>query len=253
LTAFTRSQLTGWTVAAGIAAHTLTAPLLRTLAITAAIGFVLLIIGLAFAIRMASRIARGETLQELLVNELNHRIKNTLATVQSIASQTFRSTTDTTQAQRNFSDRIVALGRAHGLLNEERWKGSDVRSIAESVMEPYLMTQSGQVNIAGPDIQMTAAQALALSMVLHELATNAAKYGALSSAAGRVTISWGLEDNLLNLLWRERGGPPVKEPTHKGFGSRLIAQSLGAHNGSTDVRYEAAGVTCLIRCKTAKN
>ena len=159
LTAFTRSRLTGWTVAAGIASHTLTAPLLRTLLTTAAIGLVLLAIGLAFAIRMATHIADAETMQDLLVNELNHRVKNTLSTVQSIASQTFRSTTDTADAQRNFGDRIVALGRVHSLLNEERWKGADVGSIAESVMEPYT-AEPGRVEMAGPDVQMTSAQAL---------------------------------------------------------------------------------------------
>ena len=250
LTAFTRSHMTGWTVAAGIASHTLTAPLLRTLLVTAAIGLVLLAIGLGFAVRMAAHIAEAETLQDLLVNELNHRIKNTLATVQSIASQTFRSTADTTEAQRNFSDRIVALGRAHSLLNEERWNGADVRSIAESVMEPY-MAEPGRVEMAGPHIRMKSAQALALSMVLHELATNAAKYGALSNVFGKVTMSWGLDGNQLNLLWRERGGPPVAEPERKGFGSRLIAQGLGAQNGSTEVTYEKTGVVCVIRCNTA--
>ena len=250
LTAFTRSHLTGWTVAAGIASHTLTAPLLRTLLVTTAIGLVLLAIGLAFAVRMAARIAESEALQDLLVNELNHRIKNTLATVQSIALQTFRSTADTTEAQRNFSDRIVALGRAHSLLNEERWNGADVRSIVESVMEPY-MSEPGRVEMAGPHIRMKAAQALALSMVLHELATNAAKYGALSNVFGKVTMSWGLDGNQLNLLWRERGGPPVAEPEKKGFGSRLIAQGLGAQNGSTEVTYEKMGVVCIIRCNTA--
>jgi two-component sensor histidine kinase len=250
LTAFTRSHMTGWTVAAGIASHTLTAPLLRTLFATTAIGLVLLAIGLGFAVRMATHIAEAEALQDLLVNELNHRIKNTLATVQSIASQTFRSTTDTAEAQRNFSDRIVALGRAHSLLNEERWNGADVRNIAESVMEPY-MAEPGRVEMAGPHIRMKSGQALALSMVLHELATNAAKYGALSNVFGKVTMSWALDDNQLNLLWRERGGPPVAEPERKGFGSRLIAQGLGAQNGSTEVTYNKTGVVCVIRCDTA--
>ena len=117
---------------------------MRTLAYTTAIGLVLLAIGMAFAIGMAAQIARGEALQDLLVNELNHRVKNTLATVQSIASQTFQPTADITEARNNFGDRIIALGRATACSTKTRVESTDVRSIAESVLEPY-MTGSDRV------------------------------------------------------------------------------------------------------------
>ena len=118
LTAFTRSPLTGWTVAAGLSVASLTEPLWQALAITASVGLVMLVIGLAFALSMAAQIARGEALHALLVNELNHRVKNTLATVQSIAVQTFRRTPDRSEAMAKFEARLIALGRAHSVLSD---------------------------------------------------------------------------------------------------------------------------------------
>jgi two-component sensor histidine kinase len=247
LTAFTRSKLTGWTVAAGIAEGTLTAPLWRTLAITTTIGAVLLLIGLTFAIGMARQIARGEALQALLTNELNHRVKNTLATVQSIAALTFRADSDFEEAKRKFNARIVALGKAHGLMSEASWGNTSVRNIAHDVMQPYA-TEAGRVHISGPDIKLPATQSLMLSMILHELATNALKHGALSTPAGKVTIDWQSSYGQMMLTWREHDGPPVQEPTRRGFGSRLIRQGLAGRDGKTEMRFHAGGVECVVSC-----
>jgi two-component sensor histidine kinase len=247
LTAFTRSPLTGWIVVAGVSTSTITVPLWRTLAITGAIGAILLAVGLFFAIGMATRIARAEALHGLLVNELNHRVKNTLATVQSIATQTFRTNSDSAEAQRKFSDRLVALGQAHGLLSEANWEGADVGGVAQRVLEPYA-TNPGRIRIIGPEILMPSAQALMLSMVFHELATNAVKYGALSSSSGAIVVEWRRDGNELALTWREHGGPPAHEPTQTGFGSRLITRGLAGNGGTAQMAYNESGLVCTIRC-----
>jgi two-component sensor histidine kinase len=247
LTAFTRSNLTGWTVAAGVHTGTLTAPLYRTLAATTGIGLVLLAIGLGFAIRMASRIAHVESMQRLLVAELSHRVKNTLATVQSIAMQTFVADVDSKEAQQKFTERLSALGRAHGLLSEEKWDQADLGGVAQSVMAPYATT-SNRVKMDGPEIRMQPQQALMFSMVLHELATNALKYGALSVATGSVEIEWRRNGDRLHLSWSETGGPPVSQPTRTGFGSRLITQGLAAQDGKAQMEFRPDGVICVIDC-----
>ena len=154
LTAFTRSPLTGWTVAAGIPVATLTAPLWRELAFTAAVGSIMLGIGLAFAIGMAACIARGEMLHGLLINELNHRVKNTLATVQSIASQTFRSSVKTGDARRKFEARLSSLGRAHNILSEEKWESAELHEIVGSVLEPYATSQPERLRVSGLPVRL---------------------------------------------------------------------------------------------------
>jgi two-component sensor histidine kinase len=251
LTAFTRSPLTGWTVAAGIPVATLTAPLWRELAFTAAVGFIMLGIGLAFAIGMATRIARGEMLHELLINELNHRVKNTLATVQSIASQTFRSSVKTGDARRKFEARLSSLGRAHNILSEEKWESAQLREIVDSVLEPYATRELERLRVSGPPVRLAPSPALMFSMVLHELATNAAKYGALANGSGRIVIMWELlADNRLRLSWKESGGPPAQPAERKGFGSLLIEQAFAAQvGGSALLEYTADGVVCTLECQ----
>ncbi len=190
LTAFARSEVTGWTVAAGISEATLTAPLVQQLMLTAAIGTGLLLIGLGFAVRLATRLARAESMQTLLVDELNHRVKNTLQTVQSIAAQTFRHAHDIPDALQKFEGRVIAMGRANGLLSEERWRNADMAHLVESALEPFRAKEKERVHISGPSLQVAPPSAVMISMMLHELATNAAKYGALSNDGGEVFIDW---------------------------------------------------------------
>ena len=249
ITSYTRSSLTGWTVAAGIAEGSLVGPLWRNLAITSAIGGLLLLIGLAFAVRMATTIARGEMLQELLVEELNHRVKNTLAILQSIAAQTFRSASR--PEREKFEGRLRALAEAHNLLSTEKWQGSDLQDVVGRVLQPYAVADTGRVKMFGPKVPLAPRLAVVLSMILHEIATNAAKYGALSNDGGTVTLDWEIieEDarRKLRLIWTEAGGPPVSAPVQRGFGSRLIERSARDQlGGEATVDFLPRGVVYTI-------
>ena len=250
-TAFTRSPLTGWTVAAGIPVSSVTAPLWRNLAITTAIATLLLIVGLGFALRMAAQIARGEALQTLMVNELNHRVKNTLATVQSIAIQTLRDTPDPAEARDKFVSRLIALGQAHNILSDAKWTNADVREIVDGVLEPHGLRNSPRMHVTGPDLRLAPQSALIVSMIVHELVTNAAKYGALSNESGEIYVDWIESDDAsgrnVRLRWREVGGPPVSPPKRAGFGSRLIEQSVTHQlQGAATVEYLPAGLSCTL-------
>jgi two-component sensor histidine kinase len=250
-TSFTRSPLTGWRVVAGTPVAALTAPLWRELAITASIGTILLVIGLFFAVGMATRIARGEMLHDLLINELNHRVKNTLATVQSIASQTLRRSDNPAEAIDKFSARLVSLGRTHNVLSEEKWESAQVRELVDGALAPYAGKDGSRIHVTGPDIRLAPRSALTVAMALHELATNAAKYGALSNDSGTVSLDWEIieEDarRKLRLIWTETGGPPVSAPVHRGFGSRLIERgALDQLGGEATVDFLPRGVVCTV-------
>jgi two-component sensor histidine kinase len=250
-TAFTRSPLTGWTVAAGTPVRALTAPLWRELAITVSIGVILLVVGLFFAIGMAARIARGEMLHDLLINELNHRVKNTLATVQSIASQTFRRNDSGGDAIEKFSARLVSLGRTHNVLSEQKWESAQVRELVDEALAPYAGKEGTRIRAAGPELRLAPRSALTVAMALHELATNAAKYGALSNDRGQVFIDWQPSDNAsgqIRLTWREVGGPPVAPPGRAGFGSKLIEGGARQIGGSATLEFNPDGLVCTLQC-----
>lgn len=166
--------------------------------------------------------------QRLLINELNHRVKNTLATIQSIALQTGRGAADVQEFQRNFQARLMSLAKTHDALTRSNWESLNLPDLLRAELAPYA---SDRVRLAGPDVALEPRQALALGMVFHEMATNAAKYGALSAAAGRVDVAWRVQNHgeagaRLALDWRESGGPPVSPPARAGFGSRLIPRSI---------------------------
>jgi two-component sensor histidine kinase len=193
-----------------------------------------------------------EERQRLLINELNHRVKNTLATVQSIALQSFRHTdTATGPSVTAFQDRLFALARAHDILTRDNWEGAELRDIVGEVIEPYCRQSSGRCDIDGPRVRLTPSMALALSMAVHELATNAAKYGALSVPEGQVAISWSVmpgQQRQLTLCWQERGGPPVALPERRGFGTRLIERSLAQElAGDVSLAYVPTGVVCTVK------
>jgi two-component sensor histidine kinase len=251
ITSFRRSSLTGWTVAAGIAERSLVGPLLRDLAITILIGSVLLAIGLAFAVRMATTIARGEMLHSLLIDELNHRVKNTLAILQAIAAQTFRSATRAERAK--FEGRLGALAEAHNLLSQEKWQGSNLQDVVSRVLQPYLLNSPDRMRMSGPPVPLSPRLAVVLSMIVHEIATNAAKYGALSNESGIVVLNWDTmpEDTRprLRLVWTETGGPLVIAPVQRGFGSRLIERSARDQlGGEATVDFLPRGVVYTVIC-----
>lgn len=249
ITGVARSPLTGWTVAAGIAESSLVAPLWRSLAITSLIGGVLLLVGLAFAVRMATAIARGEMLHDLLIDELNHRVKNTLAILQSIATQTFRSAS---RAEREkFEGRLGALAEAHNLLSQEKWQGSELQDVIARVLKPYLLNNPERVRMFGPKVPLSPRLAVVLSMIVHEIATNAAKYGALSNDNGTVTVDWEIleesDGRKLRMIWTETGGPQVTAPVQRGFGSRLIERSARDQlGGEATVDFLPRGVVCTV-------
>jgi two-component sensor histidine kinase len=191
---------------------------------------------------------KAETHQRLLINELNHRVKNTLATVQSIAYQTLREGMVSKDARELFTSRLLALSAAHNVLTRENWEAAEIAEITAEAIRPYIDDESRRISLEGPPARVGPTVALAISMALHELATNAAKYGALSGAAGRVTIVWrAAGDTGVEVSWRESGGPPVAKPTRRGFGSRLLTQGLAAELGmGAQLNFEPTGLVCLI-------
>lgn len=180
--------------------------------------------------------------QQLMINELNHRVKNTLVVVQSLARHSLRD--GGPHGLRQFNDRIHALASAHDLLTRRSWEGADLGEILAETLEPY----AAQVTLEGPPLPLSPNGAVALAMIFHELATNASKYGALSREAGRVTIAWRREGRTRAIIrWEEDGGPPVSPPQRKGFGSRLVTASLkGELAGSATFDYAPEGLTCVL-------
>ncbi|MGQ0443730.1 MAG: sensor histidine kinase [Beijerinckiaceae bacterium] len=212
----------------------------------------------------ASKIARDiterrriEKHRTVLINELNHRVKNTLATVQSLASQTLRNAKSTADAREVLDARLLALAKAHDVLTREHWTGAGLNEVITEAIDAHSgERQAIGVHAGGPDLRLRTKSALALSMALHELATNAVKYGALSAATGTVAIDWRIADDnppRFRLRWTETGGPPVEEPRRRGFGSRLVeaglAQDLG---GEVRLHFEKSGLICTIDAPSRK-
>ncbi len=194
---------------------------------------------------------RFEEHQQLLINELNHRVKNTLATVQYISAQTLRVSSSIEEAGLAFEDRLLSLSRAHNVLTRSNWESAGLREIVAEAMAPYRSIVAQRLGTAGPDVRLAPHTALAIAMALQELATNATKYGSLSTGAGRIDIDWtivpGAGGAKLRLVWAESGGPPVSPPARRGFGSRLLERGLAREIGG-DVRLSFApgGVVCTM-------
>lgn len=195
---------------------------------------------------------RAEGEQHALVNELNHRVKNTLAAVQSIALQTFRSSPKPEDFLDKFQGRLLALSKAHDLLARQSWVSLAVGDLLDAQLDPYAVAGQQRIHRDGAaGVALSPRVALALGMVLHELATNALKYGALSSPAGRVELSWQLvgacSPQRLRFRWSESLGPPVREPTRQGFGTRFIERSVVRELGG-DIRmsFDRSGLQCAF-------
>jgi two-component sensor histidine kinase len=196
----------------------------------------------------------GERQQKLLLDELNHRVKNTLSTVQAIASQTLRTNADPAGFRAAFESRLMALSATHNLLTATNWTSADLREVAQLEFHPY---GPERYRLEGPSVALSPAQALALGLLFHELATNAAKYGALAHGDGQVEVVWRArrqgERTDLEIDWKEHDGPPVIPPSRQGFGSRLIERSLqGQLGGESRLDYAPDGVRCHIRLPLAR-
>jgi two-component sensor histidine kinase/ActR/RegA family two-component response regulator len=185
----------------------------------------------------------ADKLQKLILDELHHRIKNTLATVSAIASQSLRTATSIEHGQQAIEGRLVALGRAHDLLLQVSWANAGLGHIVRGATEAYDSQGEGRFSIDGPDIHITSGAVIALAMTLNELCTNTTKFGALSIPSGRVSISWTIDQatERLRLIWREIDGPLVHAPTRRSFGTRMMG-SLGQQlNGQVELSYEPSG------------
>ncbi len=191
---------------------------------------------------VTEKVLAGEQ-QRLLLDELNHRVKNTLATVQAIARQTLRGVDRPETFVRAFEARLLALSQTHNALTDSQWAGAGLRPILAQELAPY---DPSRIVMHGPDVNLPARVALSLGMVFHELATNAAKYGALSTETGRLLLDWRVEPaDALVFEWREEGGPAVVAPARRGFGSRLIERSIGAElRGQVAIDYAREGLAC---------
>ncbi|WP_344708026.1 HWE histidine kinase domain-containing protein [Sphingomonas swuensis] len=180
--------------------------------------------------------------------ELDHRVKNTLANISALISQTSRSADSLTDFATGLNRRIQSMAKAHSLLTKSRWEGVSLMNLIREEMDHFGDSDGGVTLVGGPEVVLSPKAALSLSLALHELVTNAAKYGALSSAGGRVTVRWDLTPEAgLALQWRETGGPAVQPPSRKGFGTTLIQRALSMETGGrSQVRFEPAGVECDI-------
>jgi two-component sensor histidine kinase len=182
-------------------------------------------------------------LQKLIHGELHHRIKNTLATVSAIASQSIRTSTSTAHAQQAIEGRLAALGRAHDLLMNVSWENASLEGTVRNATKPYAKQSDSQFSISGPAVKISSGTVIALAMTLNELCTNTTKFGALSTPSGCVIITWHIDENTqrLTFTWTERNGPLVTEPTRRSFGTRMMT-SLGQQlNGSVNLFYAPAG------------
>jgi two-component sensor histidine kinase len=202
----------------------------------------------AASLWVASRLRESEGIRqrherhlELLVAELNHRVKNTLSIVQSFAHQSFRSAPTTADGVAAFEGRLTALAQTHNLLTSQNWDLVGLHELVRTCVTPG--DEPSRFIVQGPDIPVTPKTAVTLAMTLHELATNSMKYGALSADAGKVQVHWSNDDGDFRFVWADRDGPPVQRPSRRGFGSRMLERALASElGGKALIRYEPSGV-----------
>lgn len=190
-----------------------------------------------------------ERLQHLVLEELHHRVKNTLATVMAIASQSLRTATSLDHGKQAIEDRLLALGRVQDLLLQSRWTSAPLDSILNTAIKPFQSEDGRRLIVKCPAIEVSASAVLPLSMVINELCTNAVKYGSLSNQVGHVEIAAVVDPFLdrFRLTWTERNGPPVQKPTRRGFGSKLIEHSfIKQLDGVARLSFDTDGVVCVI-------
>ena len=189
---------------------------------------------------------RSDELRKLLIGELNHRVKNMLAMVRSLADQTLINVDSLEAFRTAFTGRLFALSGAHDMLTRETWVSADLSRVVQSALEVFADDQ--RLSIEGPAFDVGPKQALALSMAFHELATNATKYGALGVPGGRVQLHWHMVDESCEIRWIERNGPPVETPKRQGFGMRILKRALAMElNQPVELSFEPEGLTCIIR------
>jgi two-component sensor histidine kinase len=196
------------------------------------------------------RLRQREQHLRIMIDELNHRVKNALAIVQSIVSQTLRSL-GLKEASEAVERRLITLAAAHDVITTENWSGADLRAIIDLAGQPYFREDRPRFEIDGPYLKVPPQTAIALALIFHELATNAVKYGALSVDDGRVRVQWTIAQQstraVLQLEWREFGGPPVTVPTRRGFGTRLIERSAAGMGAEAKLQFQPDGLVYTLR------
>ncbi len=190
----------------------------------------------------------AERLQRLLLEELHHRVKNTVATVMAITSQTLRSAENLAQGRQAIDSRLLALGRAHDFLLQTNWESANLSDVIRAAIEPYDTKDAGRFMVHDVDIGIDAGMVLSLTMAINELCTNAIKYGALSNETGHIEIKALLDEDLqrFKLTWSEKAGPIVQKPTRRSFGTRLIERLATQLHGNVQWSFEPTGVVCEI-------
>lgn len=205
--------------------------------------------GILSVSRDITMLKQAEDQQRLLSQELKHRMKNTLAMIQAIANQTIRGSEEADGLRETFGQRLRAMGEAQDLLSQQAWATVELAEVARTALKAH---DDGRFEITGPAVQLSSRCAVALTMALHELATNALKYGALSEDDGRVALNWEVAAGNFHLRWREAGGPPVIPPSRRGFGSLMIEQVLADYfSGVAAVLYESPGVLFELEAPVA--
>ncbi len=197
--------------------------------------------------RLTQKLEDEEKFRKLTVEELAHRLKNKIATIQAIITFQLR---DNPKIRDAIIGRLIALAATDDLILETQGQGARLREILSAELGPY---ESSRVSIAGPVVLLPPKVAITMALLLHELATNAAKYGALSNATGHLAIGWSYSGGCLNLIWHENGGPIVATPTHNGFGMKLMSQALAQFDGTVETNFEATGLICKMKVKLPTN
>lgn len=201
--------------------------------------------GMGIVFRDVTDLRNAEESRELLINELNHRVKNTLAIVQAIAAQTLKDSD--LPAHRDFEQRLLTLASVHSLLTEENWNSAELHDVVRASLRPHLVGANVRIDYKGPSLRLKPKSAVAVSMALHEIGTNALKYGALSNDSGKVALDWTTDHGRFRLRWQESGGPAVSPPRRTGFGSRMIERALSAElRGPVHIDFRPNGVVCTI-------
>ena len=195
---------------------------------------------------------RADETQQLLLRELNHRVNNTLATVQAIARQTLRTTKDPAEFAMRFSGRVHSLARVHALLTETSWLGADLRQLIRDQLLQGAVEES-RLSAQGPTVRFDAQTTVHVALMLHELGTNCVKYGSLTKEQGRVAIRWSVAGETLHLEWVERDGPAVQAPTHRGFGTSLIEQIARGSGGAAEIIFAPDGVIWKISLRLSSS
>jgi PAS domain S-box-containing protein len=195
--------------------------------------------------------------QKLLINELNHRVKNTLAIVQGLAAQSFRNLEGADEGLAALDARLNALAAAHSLLTESNWEAARVENTIAGAIQATVGSEAHRVSLAGPSLSLPPQTTVSLAMLVHELSTNALKYGALSNDSGTVAVEWQVkeeaESRQLQIDWRESGGPPVEAPTRRGFGTRLIERGLSTEGAArASIEFDPGGLRCTVTIRIGK-